>query len=460
MRVFRLLLCGLVLTGCSRLAGGLAPLPAGVPNDNPAASSSQHASQPAPARQPNNPVVEQVLYSFQGGNDGADPAASLIDVNGKLYGTTRIGGTGCKNGGSLQSGCGTIFDVSASGTESVLYRFPGGQHNKPGTNGILPAADLLDANGVLYGTTPSGGFGAPSCGFSKCGTVFKVSLSGEESVVDRFHGSPQGAYPYSSLVEVSGTLYGTTSGGGQGCSGFGGCGTVFAVNPSTGALRVVYSFKGGATDGANPLAGLLAVSGTLYGTTKYGGSGTCEQGPGGCGTVFKIDPSTGAESVLHSFDPYGSTDGSSPWGGLIDVHGTLYGTTIAGGTSYYGTVFSVNPSTGAEHVIYNFKGGKDGLYPEAGLISTNRRLYGTTAQGGTGSCVEGYGCGTVFEVDTSILTERVLHRFHGGTDGAGPQGALVDVNGVLYGTTNGGGTGLCGTYYGGTGCGTVFKLTL
>jgi uncharacterized repeat protein (TIGR03803 family) len=123
------------------------------------------------------------------------------------------------------------------------------------------------------------------------------------------------------------------------------------------------------------------VKGTLYGTTDEGGSH-------GAGTVFSIDPGTGAETVLHSFG--GTGDGSTPYASLIDVKGKLYGTTETGGAAAAGTVFSVDPKTGAEAVVYSFLGGTDGKGPDASLIDVKGTLYGTTNEGGT----DGYG--TVF----------------------------------------------------------------
>jgi uncharacterized repeat protein (TIGR03803 family) len=132
----------------------------------------------------------------------------------------------------------------------------------------------------------------------------------------------------------------------------------------------------------------------LYGTTSAsGGSGfTCINGPG-CGTVFSVTLN-GTEKVLHAFSGSG-TDGFEPVAGLIEVHGTLYGTTEAGGQYGYGTVFSINQH-GTEKVLYSFKGGNDGASPMASLIDVNATFYGTTSAGGTGSC--NGGCGTVFSI--------------------------------------------------------------
>jgi len=136
---------------------------------------------------------------------------------------------------------------------------------------------------------------------------------------------------------------------------------------------------------------MIDVNGALYGTTVSGGRGCNGYG---CGTVFEVSTSGGG-SILYSFE--GGKDGEQPLGGLTDVDGTLYGTTQVGGAHHDWTVFELNPSTGAEQVLYNFEGGKDGADPEAGLISVNGVLYGTTKLGGGSTNCSG-GCGTVFDV--------------------------------------------------------------
>jgi uncharacterized repeat protein (TIGR03803 family) len=155
-----------------------------------------------------------------------------------------------------------------------------------GEHGSLAAGatGLLDVNGRLYGTTSEGGiFGL--------GTVFSITLSGTEKVVYQFRGGRDGANPRTGLINVNGTLYGTTFlGGFEACGGMSECGTVFSFKPGVGE-GVVYSFQGG-SDGAKPAAHLLNVDGFLYGTTEYGGGGStaCNKATSGCGTVFSITP--------------------------------------------------------------------------------------------------------------------------------------------------------------------------
>lgn len=367
-----------------------------------------------------------VLYRFGGVPDGVTPAASLVDVSGTLYGTTEYGGSA--HGPKYSYGTGTVFSISTTGGEHVLYRFG----RRP--DGNRSDAGLIDLDGTLYGTTQSGGKHGR-------GTVFSISTTGQELVLHSFRGgSSDGERPSANLVNVNGTLYGTTPGGGTY-----GQGTVFGITAS-GSERVIYSFTGGA-DGREPDGSLLNVSGTLYGTTYFGGQY-------GNGTIFNVS-TTGQEQLLYSFGR-SSSDGLLPNTDLIEVNGELYGTTSGGGTYHKGTVFSLTLS-GAEKVLYSFRGRDDGAGPVAGLVAVNHLLYGTTVGGGSHWVRRAYG--TIFSINTTG-EEQVLHHFGRGSDGAYPEATLIDVNGTLYGTTtSGGGTSSqCPQRYS-TGCGTVFALT-
>jgi uncharacterized repeat protein (TIGR03803 family) len=157
---------------------------------------------------------------------------------------------------------------------------------------------------------------------------------GKETVLFRFD-QTDGARPVGGLIDVKGTLYGTTAygGGGAHCVESYACGTVFTVDQKTGAETVLYSFcsRKECVDGQNPSASLIDVDGTLYGVTTSGGTVTCAKDPHlGCGTVFALNVKTGAQTVVHSF-ANGGTDGAYPNAGLIDLNGTLYGTTSGGG---------------------------------------------------------------------------------------------------------------------------------
>ena len=378
-------------------------------------------------------ATEVVLHSFSGGpGDGDEPDGGLIaDSAGNLYGVTQFGGKSA--GGSAffcsYQGCGTIFKLTPDGIESVLYSFTGGN------DGSVPLGALIaDKAGNFYGTT---GFG----GTSGAGVVFKLAPGGLETVLYSFGGSPDGSAPGSGLFpDRAGNLYGTTEEGGDGTCSFLGCGTIFKID-SKGTETLLHSFAG-TPDGAFPAAGLIADSvGNFYGTTSQGGAS-------GNGTVFKLS-SAGKESVLHSFK--GGDDGSAPSNsGLIaDVAGNLYGTTFnGGGSAGDGVVFKLTPD-GIESVLHAFKG-DDGSNPNAGVIADSAgNLYGTTIGGGD------HGTGTVFKL-TPDGKETVLHSFAYSdtivsTDGVGPSAGLIaDSSGNLYGTTENGGL---------SGAGTVFKLT-
>jgi uncharacterized repeat protein (TIGR03803 family) len=314
--------------------------------------------------------------------------------------------------------CGVAFMAGGApahaGKFKLLYSFKGGV-----SDGATPLADLIAVGGTLYGTTSAGG-GAGQ------GTVFSLDLkTGTETVLHAFAGGSDGAAPAAGLLKFGNTLYGTTTGGGSA-----GQGTVFSLDLATGAEQVVHTFQGGTTDGAYPQARLIEAGGLLYGTTMEGGSSTCFFG---CGTVFSIDPATGAEKILHVFQS--GSDGANPASGLIKAGRKLYGTTLSGGAGDAGTVFALNPATGAEKALHYFDKQGDGTNPISGLIDAGGMLYGATIAGG----VSGNGLGTVYAIDRKTSAEHVAYNFEGTTDGALPEGGVIAINGILYGTTSLGG---------------------
>lgn len=274
--------------------------------------------------------IETVLYSFSGyPADGANPAASLVrDAAGNLFGTTQYGGPGpCQNNGDTE-GCGTVFKLSNNGVETVLHSF-----GSEITDGQMPIARLLlDSAGNLYGTTYSGGT-------QGMGTVFKVTPSGTETVLYSFAGTPDGSGPEAGLILHAGIFYGTTYQGGA--SNYG---TVFALTEK-GQETVLHSFSALHQDGHYPAAALVRdSSGNLYGTTLGGGIETkyCHVIENGCGVIFKLS-SAGKETVLHRFAGY-PIEGASPISDLLrDSLGNLYGTTNVGGEAGSATVFEFAP---------------------------------------------------------------------------------------------------------------------
>ena len=393
-----------LLVGC----GGSQP-PIGAPTSRSAASAKASLTRGS--------ATYAVLYSFEGGErgrNGAHPNTALIKVDGTLYGTT----SGTNRGLDRY---GTIFTITPSGAATLFFRFRGGPKEGAAPNG------LTDVGGILFGTTARGG----SNGF---GTVYSITRTGDLTTLHNFTGGAGDGSDPQGLVNVNGTLYGTTSGGGTN-----GDGTVFSLT-SSGTETILYNFAGGTTDGAKPEAPLIDVQGTLYGTTANGGKNSN-------GTVFAITPS-GTETVVYSFKG-GRKDGAGPLAALVDVHGILYGTTWSGGSPHCGggcgTVFAITPY-GNETVLYIFRAGTpDGAYPDAGVVNVHGTLYGTTFYGGADSF------GTLFAIAPSGK-ESILHSFAGPTaDGQYPEAALLNANGTLYGTSSQG-----GTFYNG---GTVFALT-
>jgi uncharacterized repeat protein (TIGR03803 family) len=255
-----------------------------------------------------------------------------------------------------------------------------------------------------------------------------------ETVLYSFAGGTGSGHPGGGLArDDDGNLYGVSEGD---CGSYAGYGTVFKLSPQ-GAETVLYTFTADSSDGAWPTSLVRAESGALYGVTRE-----CDIIPG---TLFEINPA-GKFSVVYTFES------GEPTGNLIlDSEGNLYGTTDG---PDYGSIYKMSPS-GVETTLYTFTSTSDGWQPDGTLLrDAAGNLYGSTAYGGSGSCT--YGCGVVFEL-ASNGSFSVLYSFTGGTDGAEPDGDLIqDAQGNLYGTTFlGGGTTSCQT----TSCGVVFELS-
>ncbi len=342
--------------------------------------------------------------------EGATPRSTLLRASdGNIYGTASEGGA---------FGSGTVFRIDSGGALTILYSFSG--YLVLGPDGAYPQAGLIQAtDGYLYGTTSGGGaFGN--------GTVYRVSLTGELTVIHSFT-TREGSAPLAALVQATdGNFYGTTSRGGSN-----GYGTLFRMD-SSGGLTVLHIFLG--RDGAEAHSSLIqATDGNFYGTASVGGAN-------GYGTVFRMD-SLGNVSVLHAFS--GADDGSIPHAGLIQASdGKLYGTTTGG--SYQGTIFRVDLS-GNLATLHAFNL-SDGANPEAGLIEAyDGAFYGTTPTGGSG------GEGTVFRMDSSGNV-TVLYAFgvHAEftSDGQMPVGGLLEISpGVFYGTASAAAAGRVGAVF-------------
>lgn len=329
----------------------------------------------APQTQP--PWHETVLYNFGCYADGKNPHGGVtFDPAGNLDGTTVAGGTG---GICASDGCGVVFQLKGT-AEKVLHNFTAGK------DGFGPGGGVAyDPSGDVFGTTPDGGI-------HNDGIVYEiVRLAGgrrHERVIHAFTGGKDGAVGSLGLllIDKSGNLYGVAEEGGAH-----GAGTVFELSPGANkswSFHTLYAFKG-SPDAASPYGGVTAdSSGNLYGTTYYGGAS-------GQGSVFALVRNARGgyrERVLYSFS--GGSDGGSPTSTLaFGPSGNLYGTTSAGGTTCgCGVIFKVNPSTGKETVLHAFAGGQDGAYSYYGLAQDAAgNFYGTTVAGGQ------FNQGTVFE---------------------------------------------------------------
>ena len=376
-----------------------------------------------------------VLYSFTGQKDGANPYAGLtIDAGGNLYGTTAYGGA---------YGYGAVFELRHSGSSYImmtLYSFKGG------TDGAQPRSRVvIGPGGALYGTTFNGG--GTGCGGPGCGTVFTLSAPiWREAVLYRFTGGTDGGLPLGDLVfDSQASIYGATQQGGvpHSCGNIG-CGVVFKLQHLTfnWSESPIYQFIG-VSDGIIPNGGVIFDhSGNLYGTTLIGGSENF-------GTVFQLTHSGSGwkETILYNFQNL--LDGSQPDAGLIfDSSGNLYGSTILGGTGLGGTIFELKPSGGGwtYNLVYALTGEAGPLGADLAIDAAGN-LQGTTLQDGS------YVLGSGFKLTPSqgSWTYTSLHDFTGGNDGQLPQSNLVfDSSGNMYGTSS---------YGGENGDGVIFQIT-
>jgi uncharacterized repeat protein (TIGR03803 family) len=361
----------------------------------------------------------------------------------------------------------TLVQSMRAQSFSVIHNFTGGTDGANPLNGLT-----MGAAGYMYGTTSAGGA-------HNNGTVFRLAPTGILQTVYAFEGGADGSAPQSFLIEDSqGRFYGTTLAGGA----FGG-GTVFRIVNNT--KTILHSFGSG-SDGSAPLGGLVFDrAGNLYGTTSAGGAN-------GNGMVFMLIPRgiIWGETVLYSFGT--GTDGAVPYAGVtLDSAGNVLGTTSAGGTGGYGTIFELNKQNSwAETILYNFQNQNDGGVPYAGLIADGLgNFYGAATEGGsqgggsifeftpagsgwnftaidslagwgisgtfrnlmltssgtlyaTTHCDGEYSAGTVYELAPGAggtWTYSLLYTFTGGTDGLYSFSNLVTFGNRLYGTTNQGG---------------------
>lgn len=365
-----------------------------------------------------------VLHEFGTvGSDGRTPLGSLAQGrDGWLYGTTCFGGS---------NGAGTVFKLNIDGTGYAVLR----SFSANGIDGQNPHAALVQGrDGALYATTAAGG----SCG---AGAVFALQTSGAGFVLlhSFLTNGIDGQAPLGPLAQAAdGSLWGTTSAGGSNSAG-----TIFRLEPCSGGYALVRAFVANGTDGLDPAGPLVQdAKGVWYGVTSAGGTSNA-------GTVFKLNSDGTGYALLYTFLGY-PVDGEEPDGLILGSDGALYGTTAQGGGNGGGTVFRLN-TDGRGYVV--LVPGFGDYYPQGLVQGANGLLYGTTFSGGGFDWRAG-GDGAVFEMTTNSSAYEVLFSVGSGgpADGSSPSTALLSgSDGALYGTTGSGGN---------FGTGIFFKLNI
>jgi len=340
-------------------------------------------------------VTAATLYSFGStATDAMTPGGIIIQgSDGNFYGVTFRGGlpdcdNGSANTSSANIGCGTVYKVTPAGEETVLHLFSGAP-----ADGAFPENVIQGSDGNFYGTTLEGGA-------NNNGTVFRLTPEGVETILYSFTGASDGGGGMGLVQARDGSFYGTTTSGGGANSG----GTVFKMT-SEGVETVLYSFAGtnyAGPDGASPTGQLVQGSdGNFYGVTELGGlPSPVVMWTTTCGTVFKVTPE-GTETILYRFS---GPDGMGPNGLIQGTDGNLYGT--AGSTTSLGVAFSVTPE-GVETTLYSFCGtgsACDAAFPGALTEGSDGNFYGTTSGGGKNQG------GTMFQL-TPAGVETVLYYF-------------------------------------------------
>lgn len=325
-----------------------------------------------------------VLYNFLGGDNGSFPDAALArDAAGNLYGTT---------GGDGFTGLSVVFKLTPEGQETS-FPAPEGELNSPV---VVDAKGNLYGM-TPFGGIPNCGWETHGLG---CGVLFKMAPNGNSTIIHNFTGA-DGMYPWSGLVRDSaGNSYGAAvwggirscRAGGNGLDNSPGCGTIFKVDVH-GNFSVLYTFTG-QWDGSGPLGVIIDSQDNLYGIATAGGD---QQGcRGGCGTIFKLDTKTGVFSVLFARP---ATLGSSPYYASLlvrDSKGNLYGAQDFGGAHGTGDLFRID-TAGNYTDLFDFQEqssgfNEGGFFPAGIVLGSAHDVYGSMREGGFGRL------GTVFHI--------------------------------------------------------------
>jgi uncharacterized repeat protein (TIGR03803 family) len=350
------------------------------------------------------------VTTFNSVSTGATPSAGLMLDGRYLYGASYDGGT---------YGLGTVYryDLTSGQLEGLA--------SMDYSTGGNSRSTLVMHSGKLYGTTQRRG---PA----NNGSIFVFDPI-TRSIAPAVGFSPfntSGLAPAAGLTAVDSVLYGTAPQGAQSI------GTVFRFDPASAELSTVYRFVQPPTNGMNPQSPLLLYNGMLYGTTYQGGTR-------GSGSVYRIDPTTGAFSTVASVDRFATNGGFYVTSGLAAVGGFLYGATVEGGGIGQGTLFRVNPATGEYVTVAPFDPSR-GSYPYGDVATDGVSIFGTTIRGGAANR------GTLYRFDPARNSLSAIVNFDI-ANGDSPIGALLVRDGFIYGTTR---------YGGSKGGGTLFRIPI
>ena len=326
-----------------------------------------------------------------------------------VSGNTLFGCAG--SGGSYNKGC--IFKINKDGSGAKkLFDFDG-------VNGQTPYFNTAINDSIMYGVA------IYYIGSLPRTSIFKIDTNGTgfaNIYIDSL------AYTPSVLTLSGNILYGTANAGGTNNKGF-----LFKLNTDGTGYTKLFDFDG-TTSGYSPRSPLIVSGNVLYGTTYMGGAN-------GFGTIFKIN--TDGSGYVKLLDFYSSIGGDQK-GNIVLSGNTIYGTSEQGGANLLGDIWSINTNGIGFLKLFDFNATTSGVYPDGGLTLVGNTLYGTTRQN---SSTSGYG--NLFSINTNGTGFSVLYDFNNlsGLNGAGPQGYVIYSDGVLYGTTSGGGVNSNGVIF-------------